>query len=72
MAPTAALRLYGSTASGSRRFDLYTAGSQTAQVVWQTSLKPNVKHTIRIVVTGTHAAASTGTRVDVDAFLTAE
>jgi hypothetical protein len=50
--------------------DLYAKTVQPAQVVWQTAgLAPGVQHKVTIKVTGTKNAASTGTEVDVDAFM---
>jgi hypothetical protein len=50
--------------------DLYTASAQPRRVVYNaTSLDPSVSHTLEVRVLGTKRAASTGTRVDVDAFV---
>ena len=48
--------------------DLYSPTLQTGQVVWSTSGLPTGAHTIKVSVLGTHNPASSGTRVDVDAF----
>ena len=41
---------------------------QAGQVVWSTASLPSGAHTIKVTVLGTHNPASSGTRVDVDAF----
>ena len=48
--------------------DLYAPTLQTGQVVWSTGGLPAGAHTVKVTVLGTHNAASTGARVDVDAF----
>ena len=48
--------------------DLYAASLSVAQVVWATEVAPGT-HTVQVVVTGTHNAAATGSRIDVDSFL---
>jgi hypothetical protein len=67
--------------SGSRRtvqvdngplqtIDLYSQRIKGAQVVWQTAgLTAGVPHKVTVKVTGTRNAASTGSEVDVDAFI---
>ena len=50
--------------------DLYATSAQARRVVYSaTSLDPSVQHTLQVRVLGTKRAASTGTRVDVDAFV---
>jgi hypothetical protein len=50
--------------------DLYAPTLQAGQVVWSTDgLSPTVTHNIKVSVLGTRNAASTGARVDVDAFV---
>ena len=49
--------------------DLYAASLQPASVVWSTGFAAGSQHSVTIQVTGTKNAASTGTRVDLDAFV---
>ncbi len=50
--------------------DLYASKSQARKVVFsQSGLDPEVSHTITVQATGSKRSASTGTRVDVDAFV---
>jgi hypothetical protein len=50
--------------------DLYSASTQTRQVVFsQGGLDPSKSHTLEVRVLGTKNAASSGKRVDVDAFV---
>lgn len=50
--------------------DLYSPSQQTAQVVWTaTGLGSANGHTIRVSVLSTRNAASTGNKVDIDAYL---
>jgi hypothetical protein len=50
--------------------DLYSQTTKGAQVVWQTAgLTRGVQHKVTVKVTGTRNAASTGTEVDIDAFI---
>ena len=50
--------------------DLYSQTTKGAQVVWQTAgLTRGVQHRVAVKVTGTRNTASTGTEVDVDAFI---
>ncbi len=50
--------------------DLYAASEQTRRVIYSaSSLDPSVPHTMQVRVLGTKRAVSTGTRVDVDAFV---
>ncbi len=50
--------------------DLYASKSQARKVVFsQSNLDPEVSHTITVQATGSKRSASTGTRVDVDAFV---
>jgi hypothetical protein len=48
--------------------DLYSPTLQAGQVVWSIASLPSGAHTIKVTVLGTHNPASSGTRVDVDAF----
>jgi hypothetical protein len=48
--------------------DLYRASTLKKRVVWAASVLPG-PHTLEIAVTGTKNAASSKSRVDVDAFL---
>ena len=48
--------------------DLYASSRKTGIVVWSRSWRSTETHRLRIVVTGTKRAASTSTRVDIDAF----
>ena len=50
--------------------DLYNASAQPRRVLYSASLDSAGPHTLEVRVLGTKRAASTGTRVDVDAFLT--
>jgi beta-lactam-binding protein with PASTA domain len=54
--------------------DLYQSSTTAAvrRVVFQQAVTPGVSHTIQVRVLGTKTAASTGTRVDVDAFVTSQ
>ncbi len=50
--------------------DLYAASEQPRRVIYSaSSLDPSVPHTMQVRVLGTKRAVSTGTRVDVDAFV---
>ena len=49
--------------------DLYAASLQPGSVVWSTGFAAGSQHSVTIQVTGTKNAASTGTRVDLDAFV---
>jgi hypothetical protein len=50
--------------------DLYNASAQPRRVAYSAaSLDPSVEHTLEVRVLGTKRAASTGTRVDADAFV---
>lgn len=49
--------------------DLYASALQTRQVVWSTNVNASRDHTLEIQVLGTKNPASSGTRVDVDAFV---
>lgn len=50
--------------------NLYAATAQPRKVVFsKTGLDPDVRHTITVQVLGSKGAASSGTRVDVDAFV---
>jgi hypothetical protein len=50
--------------------DLYASGEQARRLVFSRSdLDPAVSHTVTVQATGTKRSASTGTRVDVDAFV---
>lgn len=50
--------------------NLYNAASQNRKIVFsQSALDPMVSHTIAVQALGTKQAASSGTRVDVDAFV---
>ena len=49
--------------------DLYAPSVQPAQVVWTSGFLGAVGHTLRVSVTGTKNASSTGTKVDIDAYL---
>ncbi len=50
--------------------NLYSASLQPRRVVFaKVGLNPSVTHTIKVYVTGTKQAASSGTRVDIDAFV---
>ena len=56
----------------SKTVDLYSATYQPAQVVFATNgLKAGVQHTLRVTVTANRNPASTGSEVDIDAFLAA-
>ena len=48
--------------------DLYAPALAPARVAWSRMVTPGT-HTVKIVVTGTHRAASRGSRVDLDAIL---
>jgi hypothetical protein len=48
--------------------DLYAPTLQAGQVVWSAGGLPAGAHTVKVAVLGTQNAASTGARVDVDAF----
>lgn len=48
--------------------DLYAASGQQSRLVWAASVAPG-SHTLQVRVTGTKNPASSGWRVDVDAFL---
>jgi hypothetical protein len=50
--------------------DLYNATAQPRRVLYSASLDSAGPHTLEVRVLGTKRAASTGTRADVDAFLT--
>jgi hypothetical protein len=50
---------------------LYAATRSDATVVWRRAFSSTRAHVLKIVATGTHAAGSTGTRVDLDAVLVA-
>ena len=53
--------------------DLYQAGTpSTRRVAFQRAMTPGVPHTIEVRVLGTKTTASTGTRVDLDAFVVAQ
>jgi hypothetical protein len=49
--------------------DLYAPTLQTRQVVWSKNVSPSRDYVLGIQVLGTKNPASTGTRVDVDAFI---
>jgi hypothetical protein len=50
--------------------NLYNAASQNRKIVFsQSALDPTVSHTIAVQALGTKQAASSGTQVDVDAFV---
>jgi hypothetical protein len=50
--------------------DLYSSTTQTRKMVFsQSNLDPSVSHTITVQVLGTKRSASSGTRVEVDAFV---
>jgi hypothetical protein len=49
--------------------DLFAPTQQPAQVVWTLGYLSPGTHTVTVTVQGTANAASTGTRVDVDAFV---
>ena len=49
--------------------DLYASTTQTARVVWSSGTIAGGSHSVRIRLTGTKNALSTGVRVDIDAFL---
>ena len=49
--------------------DLYAPSVQPAQVVWTSGALGAVGHTLRVSVTGSKNASSTGTKVDIDAYL---
>lgn len=50
--------------------NLYAASAQARQVVFaRTGLNPTATHTLKVYVPGTKPSASSGTRVDVDAFV---
>lgn len=51
--------------------DLYRAGSlATRQITYRRNFRSSGQHTFEVRVLGTKNPASTGTRVDLDAFLT--
>jgi hypothetical protein len=50
--------------------DLYAPTLQAGQTVWSTNGLAPGAHTIKVTVLGAHDAASTGARVDIDAFVT--
>lgn len=49
--------------------DLYAPAQQTRQVVWSANVDPSRDHVLAIHVLGTKNPASSGTRVDADAFV---
>jgi len=49
--------------------NLYAAAVHTRQVVWSQNVDPSRDHVLEVHVLGTKSPASTGTRVDVDAFV---
>ncbi|MDP9382342.1 MAG: hypothetical protein M3Q29_19830 [Chloroflexota bacterium] len=49
--------------------DLYSASSLTRRMVFTRALNPSVAHTLEVRVLGAKHSSSTGTRVDVDAFI---
>ena len=50
--------------------DLYASSAQAKKVVFSRSdLDPAVSHTVTVQATGSKRSASTGTRVDIDAFV---
>lgn len=49
--------------------DLYASTLQTARVVWSSGTIAAGSHTLRVKVTGTKNASSSGVRVDIDCFL---
>jgi hypothetical protein len=54
-----------------KTLDLYASTTQTRKVVYsQSGLDPAVSHTVTVQATGSKRSASSGTRVDVDAFVT--
>jgi cellulose 1,4-beta-cellobiosidase len=52
--------------------DLYATATQTRRVVFSRDVSPSVAHTLEVRVLGTKAAASTATRVDLDALVVIE
>jgi len=50
--------------------DLYSSTAQSRRLVFtQKNLNPSVVHTLQVKVLGAKSASSSGTRVDVDAFV---
>jgi hypothetical protein len=49
--------------------DLYVASRAPARIVWQGVITGSGSHVVKVVVANRHRSASTGSRVDVDAFL---
>lgn len=50
--------------------DLYSATPQPATMVWQATNLGNINpHTIKVTVLSTRNAATTGNKVDIDAYL---
>jgi hypothetical protein len=50
--------------------DLYASSAKPRRVIYSASLDSAGTHTLEVRVLGTKRAASSGTRVDVDAYLT--
>lgn len=50
--------------------DLYSANSLSRQVVFNKAVDPSTSHTVEVRVLGAKNAASTGTRISLDAFMT--
>jgi hypothetical protein len=53
-----------------QRVDLYSASTLARQLVFSKSVSPATSHKLEVRVLGTKQSASTGKRVDIDAFLT--
>jgi len=51
------------------RLNLYGARIKPGRVVWATSVPPG-RHVLTVLIKGTHSAKSSGSRVDVDGFVT--
>jgi hypothetical protein len=49
--------------------DLYSASPLARQIVFSKDVSPTTSHKLEVWVLGTNQSASTGKRVDVDAFL---
>jgi hypothetical protein len=56
-----------------KSIDLYNSSTQARKLVYaHKGLNPSVAHTLEVKVLGTKSASSSGTRVDVDAFVVLE
>jgi hypothetical protein len=56
--------------TGTQPFDLYSSSSQARQAVFSKAVDPAKTHTLQVIVLGQKNGSSTGTRVDIDAFIT--